>query len=197
MSAPLHYQYLADFTASTGSIEGDEDGAYHTPEARGGGREPQGVACDHVPSPALPSDTHSRARKPHQMRRPNPCPQKESLIKPTYLLPGFELSCSSCRSLPDHMAQHTEHPPLGKTKSSAERGAEGWRLWVSGPRSGDRGERASTTHTSSSHPIRYPLRNVLLAHPWARDADWLARIAAHRRWAMPRWWTRGRRSEIS
>lgn len=86
MSAPLHYQYLADFAASTGSIEDGEDGAYHTPEARGGGREPQGVACDHVPSPALPSDTHSRARKPHQMRRPNPCPQKESLIKPTYLL---------------------------------------------------------------------------------------------------------------
>lgn len=54
------------------------------------------------------------------------------------------------------------------------------------------------THRTPFHRkdqnIRYALTQRI-AHPWARDADLLARLATHGRRAMPRWRTRGRRSE--
>lgn len=54
------------------------------------------------------------------------------------------------------------------------------------------------THRTPFHRkdqnIRYALTQRI-AHPWARDADLLVRLATHGRRAMPRWRTRGRRSE--
>ena len=58
-------------------------------------------------------------------------------------------------------------------------------------------ERTCGHHTSSSHLVRYLLYDILLVHPQARGADWHARYAAHGRWAMPCWQTRGRRREMT